>query len=827
MLKSIRARVVALGAGGVFLLAVLVAGTAAAGDFLANAHFATRYIPQSPSGLPRNCTGMDCAYVNSTTHEFMFKNASGVHVPSAASASAVVSAGGYTNANVTVDAYGRVTSITNGLAPAGGGYTTTQNNASNLTQRSALNFKGAGVSCVDNSGSARTDCTWRPLGYIDATDATFGAKGDGIVDDTAAIQAALTAATTGSTVYVPAGTYKLTSSLTMSTAGVTLDLGRAVLNSSAANCIVVSASNVRIQGGTLNMLATGAAQFGINPSGTVANLVVEKVTLNGTGSTADAQTGFGNNSGQTLSGIRILNNVVTNMSVGISLNANLSGSLTDALVQGNRVTGSVGTSPGQGYGIHHANGSGNPSMVRIIGNYLESNQRHDIYQANGSGVSIIGNHTRNHRNGVCDGTDRPSITIGRSSDVIVADNVVENTCDAAFDIFTDTAGTTSNNVRIVNNVVRNWKNFPAVQIGDPAPATNGFPTDVVVSGNHFYTDLTVTSGSGSATASAIYLYSGKRVTVSDNSFYMTNSSSTSYIIDILGQSETAGTTLYNDDVRFVGNQAFGSGTGNTMFRLESAACGSNTRYDFWNNRVNATTVFNLAAAQTNPNIYVWQTPQGGLDATKVHALDANLYAGFQMASQASNPCPASTSCIYNDTNKSNVILSNAADGASAVGTISDTTVSLANATSKLLSVRNNTVEKMNVGFSGVLTTVGSIVSGFDLFTSAGGALRSAGGIAGSYRSVASTVTVAVTDFYVGVSGTGARTANLPAASTCKQAGQEITIQDVGNSAGAITINPNGADNINGANSAVTIAAAFGRRVFYCDKSTNWYTSGTF
>ena len=43
----------------------------------------------------------------------------------------------------------------------------------------------------------------------------FGAAGDGVTDDTAAIQAALDS---GNTVYIPAGTYKITSSLTTTTA---------------------------------------------------------------------------------------------------------------------------------------------------------------------------------------------------------------------------------------------------------------------------------------------------------------------------------------------------------------------------------------------------------------------------------------------------------------------------------------------------------------------------------------------------------------------------------------------------------------------------------
>jgi len=42
---------------------------------------------------------------------------------------------------------------------SGGGYATIQDEASNLTQRTIVNFTGAGVSCVDNAGNTRTDCT--------------------------------------------------------------------------------------------------------------------------------------------------------------------------------------------------------------------------------------------------------------------------------------------------------------------------------------------------------------------------------------------------------------------------------------------------------------------------------------------------------------------------------------------------------------------------------------------------------------------------------------------------------------------------------------------
>jgi len=45
------------------------------------------------------------------------------------------------------------------LTSAGGGYATIKDEGAALTQRAMVNFIGAGVTCVDNSGSTTTDCT--------------------------------------------------------------------------------------------------------------------------------------------------------------------------------------------------------------------------------------------------------------------------------------------------------------------------------------------------------------------------------------------------------------------------------------------------------------------------------------------------------------------------------------------------------------------------------------------------------------------------------------------------------------------------------------------
>jgi hypothetical protein len=54
----------------------------------------------------------------------------------------------------------------------GGGYATIQDEAGALTQRTVVNFTGAGVACVDNAGSTRTDCTIASAGIAPAGSAS-------------------------------------------------------------------------------------------------------------------------------------------------------------------------------------------------------------------------------------------------------------------------------------------------------------------------------------------------------------------------------------------------------------------------------------------------------------------------------------------------------------------------------------------------------------------------------------------------------------------------------------------------------------------------------
>jgi hypothetical protein len=101
-------------------------------------------------------------------------------------------------------------------------FSTVQTQTSSVANAGAVTFLQAGTGAVARSVQSKE------RDIVSVKD--FGAVGDGVTNDTAAVQAAINAATSGGGVYFPAGTYLITSGLTVSTNTIRLYGDAAYLN---------------------------------------------------------------------------------------------------------------------------------------------------------------------------------------------------------------------------------------------------------------------------------------------------------------------------------------------------------------------------------------------------------------------------------------------------------------------------------------------------------------------------------------------------------------------------------------------------------------------
>lgn len=121
------------------------------------------------------------------------------------------------------------------------------------------------ISKVTNSGQ-RSNYYADVLGWVSVTDTAYGATGDGSTDDTAAIQAAMTAAA-GSTLYFPEGTYLITEEIT-GVSGVTMIGYGATIKASAPRFTAAmfnfdGYSNVDVFGITFDMNKADMAVYAV------------------------------------------------------------------------------------------------------------------------------------------------------------------------------------------------------------------------------------------------------------------------------------------------------------------------------------------------------------------------------------------------------------------------------------------------------------------------------------------------------------------------------------------------------------------------------------
>jgi hypothetical protein len=386
----------------------------------------------------------------------------------------------------------------------------------------------------------------------------FGAVGNGTTDDTVAVQAAINSLAPYQTLLVDKN-YKLTNSLT-----------------------ITNKSNIRITGGgRLFFSSAPSSAYIFDLIGTIDNLEIDHLTLVGDNNTGYSQGAIGNNSGQTISNTRFHDLNIYNINVGISHNANLSGSWTNGLCYNNYLENISGTVSGSGYGIQAARAYN----LKIYGNTINNAARHSIYIGRGDNLACLiqNNVIINHRKDVFDASIRAAIDCGRVSGVTIMGNTFRDCYDGQIYLGQDTStGDDNSDILIIGNKFGTPKNaVPCIWLGEQqTPTTNElFKIDIL--DNTFEQDCSITSGG------VINLLNGNQITIKNNRLRAFSVASTLPTFVFMGDTRYITSDSHISDITVSDNVATSDKgstvSGSRFLYIVDQLCTGSSRYTAKNN----------------------------------------------------------------------------------------------------------------------------------------------------------------------------------------------------------------------------------------------------
>lgn len=284
---------------------------------------------------------------------------------------------------------------------------------------------------------------------VGAARINWNPAGDKMVSDVAGLRAAVAAAGPNSRVLLAAGTY---------------DLGNTPLR-------VVGKTNFQLLGagrGQTILKGGASAQYIVELAGALTNISVAHMTLEAAPTLAINTHALASGDNISMSTIRIFDLDIKNAAVGISVDNLGPGTCTDVEIVGNYLDNIqdfpnpiIGGTSGSGYGIH------NEGCVdlRIADNVIRNADRHAIYQAKANQgerpafgkIVIEHNLIIDHaKTSSLDAIWLIGLVVGRSSNVVVANNVIVNPYHIAMSLENDSPGLNNwdvRDVRIYNNTV--------------------------------------------------------------------------------------------------------------------------------------------------------------------------------------------------------------------------------------------------------------------------------------------------------------------------------------------------------------------------------------
>lgn len=389
-------------------------------------------------------------------------------------------------------------------------------------------------------------------------------------------------------------------------------------------------SNVRITGnGSLTLSAAGSTAMAINLVGTLSNIEIDSLRIIGEGNAAYSQVGVGSNSGQTISDVSIHDLKVSAINVCISTNAYPTGTYVRAKVFNNYCSAPLGTSSGQGYGIH-TSGATNSTYRN---NHVDADQRHCVYHASGTNANnrIINNLCTNHRSAVASASVLAAIVVARSSGVLVEGNVVRDFYDGAVEISQEeSTSLNASDIQLTNNQFFGRKNnVYTVSIGQQAIPTSYRTSNVLVQGNQFLKDWSVGGGNED-----IIVNNGSEITIQGNVHRHTAVGGTDRFTGMCNVSYASSVT--DCTYTYVLNNSFladGSVLTDTRAVNYDSPSPTNTS-NHWmiNNRLkNIAIPAYFVAARTNPNL-LWNGEMPARDGVYTAAATTPSVAGIDFLS---------------------------------------------------------------------------------------------------------------------------------------------------------------------------------------------------
>lgn len=447
----------------------------------------------------------------------------------------------------------------------------------------------------------------------------FGATGDGVTNDTAAIQAAATALTQGQILYFPAGQYVIGQIIFdgKSNIGVSAYGARFTLSGNNAGFVVKGVcNNIYVSGGTI----TG-----------------DGVNRDATPSTAQIGWMFGNEAGAYVQNVFVQDVIVDAANIGFKFAPGTGGGAGNpnyVKIQRCQAKDIVGLVGGMGYGFQFSQASNS-----VISDCVAINcGRHGIYFAEGRNYAATNCVIRDHRSTVYTAAYRVAMSISRSRNVAVSNCVFDNCYDGTIEVDVDTQGTAPDNVSIgtaITNCTFLNSALADIRIGT-VPAIDGTVYDVTVSN-------CVMVRQAANTVASIVVEGGERIKITDN---LINGGSAAASFRAISLNATSGAS-YTNDVEIVRNTINSSGYG---IEIASALQTGSTRIRVLDNKITSTSaeLFFVGGEDTttNNNLIYNRTdgknalrtytssgsnvtiPVGGLDVLTLSASGATTVSNF-------------------------------------------------------------------------------------------------------------------------------------------------------------------------------------------------------